>query len=101
MMIHYPEPTASIESLGTSDVQQAADCLAARMMFSLKRALCGLHGHDNLMHFEKDRMFLQCVSCGHESPGWVLPDTRPYERTAPVRRRPVIAPHFVGERRVA
>ena len=34
------------------------------------RRVCGMHGHDNLMQFEHDRMFLKCISCGHESPGW-------------------------------
>jgi hypothetical protein len=32
--------------------------------------LCGLHGHDTLLQFQEDRMFLRCVSCGHETPGW-------------------------------
>jgi hypothetical protein len=36
----------------------------------LHQFVCGLHGHDELLHFEKGRMSLQCVSCGYESPGW-------------------------------
>jgi hypothetical protein len=44
---------------------------------------CGLHGHDNLLQFESDRMFLKCASCGHESNGW--------EITEPSRSQPVTA----------
>jgi hypothetical protein len=34
-------------------------------------ALCALHGHDLLLHFERGRrVCLRCVNCGHETPGW-------------------------------
>jgi hypothetical protein len=36
----------------------------------LRQWICGLHGHDELLHFEQGRMSLQCVSCGYQSPGW-------------------------------
>ena len=33
--------------------------------------LCALHGHDRLLHFDRDhRVCLRCVNCGHETPGW-------------------------------
>jgi hypothetical protein len=38
----------------------------------MRQAYCGLHGHDSLLQFEQDRMFLKCTSCGHESPGWEI-----------------------------
>ena len=38
----------------------------------LRQWLCGLHGHDTLLHFEHGRMSLLCSSCGYESPGWEL-----------------------------
>lgn len=38
----------------------------------VKQLFCGFHGHDALLQFETDRMFLRCVSCGHETPGWNL-----------------------------
>jgi len=72
------------------------------MVERVRRLLCGLHGHDNLLQFEPDRIFLKCVSCGHESPGWELADTPPPE---PVRgsakRRPLVHAELVGARRVA
>jgi hypothetical protein len=36
----------------------------------LRQFVCGLHGHDALLHFDRGRMSLLCTSCGYESPGW-------------------------------
>ena len=43
----------------------------------IRETYCGLHGHDSLLQFGHDRMFLKCVSCGYESPGWELTETPP------------------------
>jgi hypothetical protein len=68
----------------------------------MRQIVCGLHGHDNLLQFERDRMFLKCVSCGHESPGWSVADT---PRVARVEQetphRAIARPPLVGVRRVA
>lgn len=45
--------------------------------------LCGLYGHDMLMHTSRNRMFLECVTCGHQTPGWQV-DVRVL---SPTRRR--------------
>ena len=71
----------------------------------LRRFICGLHGHDSLLHFSEGRVSLLCSSCGHETPGWDV-------KGAPVRRdvarrdavqteRRVVRMPLVGERRVA
>ena len=36
------------------------------------RAVCGLTGHEMVFHFEGNHVSLQCLSCGHESPGWTV-----------------------------
>ena len=64
-----------------------------------RQFLCGLSGHDSLLHFQHGRMSLMCVLCGHETPGWDL-------GTAPMRREHTGASHpvrvqVVGERRAA
>ncbi|MBI2186227.1 MAG: hypothetical protein HYU37_03770 [Acidobacteria bacterium] len=67
----------------------------------VRRFLCGLHGHDALLHFEQGRLSLICASCGHETPGWDLtgaPPRAPEPAAAP--RRLVRLP-LLGERRVA
>jgi hypothetical protein len=34
--------------------------------------ICGLRGHDEVLHFERHRLSLRCLSCGHETTGWSL-----------------------------
>lgn len=41
-------------------------------MMCLRRLLCGLRGHDAVLHFEGRRLMVRCTSCGHDSPGWEL-----------------------------
>jgi hypothetical protein len=41
-------------------------------MQSLQRMMCGLRGHDAVLHFERHRLSLRCLSCGHETAGWML-----------------------------
>jgi hypothetical protein len=85
-----PGPTAEVEGLGE------------RMLDRIREAFCGLHGHDNLLQFEQDRMFLKCVSCGHESPGWELNETPPTAIGADnPRRQTLVRTHLMTERRIA
>jgi hypothetical protein len=65
----------------------------------LRQAMCGLHGHDTLVQFEQDRMYLRCVSCGHETHGWELNDVRPPVAVRGAQRAPL--PQLVSERRIA
>ena len=37
---------------------------------SVRQLICALRGHEEYLHFEKNRVYLECVSCGYESPGW-------------------------------
>jgi len=36
----------------------------------LRRACCGLGGHMMVLHFEPQRVSLECVGCGKQTPGW-------------------------------
>ena len=56
---------------------QLASYRAGHFMGSLKRLLCALRGHEEYLHFEKNRVYLECVACGHESPGWTIDSRRP------------------------
>jgi len=40
------------------------------MLGRLSRFWCGLHGHLVLMHYEPDRLSLECALCGYKSEGW-------------------------------
>jgi hypothetical protein len=67
---------------------------------SVRQFICGLHGHDSLLHFEEGRMSLLCSSCGHETPGWDV-KASPARREVAETRRHVVRMPLVGERRVA
>jgi hypothetical protein len=36
----------------------------------VRHTLCGIGGHDYLRKLAPGRIFLQCATCGHETPGW-------------------------------
>jgi hypothetical protein len=104
MDTHYPHRVASETGPGSSvgDAQTAGDGYAMRMFSWLRQAYCGLSGHDSLLQFKKDRIFLQCVSCGHETPGWELKESAPPIRVrGDVRRLGLMRPHLISKRRIA
>jgi hypothetical protein len=68
---------------------------------SVRQFICGLHGHDSLLHFEQGRMSLLCSSCGHETPGWDVQAPAQREIAEPATPRRVMRLPFVGERRAA
>jgi hypothetical protein len=98
--------------MGADVRPQPAESVATRVLEWIRQSYCGLHGHDTMLHFEKDRMFLQCVSCGHQTPGWDLDLNEIPRSTVTVRPEPAVAvrpeparrvlrPHLVSARRIA
>jgi len=71
------------------------------MVDRVKQMWCGLHGHDRLLQFEQDRLFLRCVSCGHETPGWTLHEPEPAVARPHEPAAAIIQPQMVSVRRVA
>ena len=70
------------------------------MVTKVRHFICGLHGHDALLHFERERMSLQCTSCGYETPGWDLKASASVEPEPEPATRFIRVPLF-GERRTA
>lgn len=54
-----------------------------RVVTTVHQSLCGLQGHDALLHFDHGRISLLCTSCGHESPGWEVKQGAAATRVAP------------------
>jgi hypothetical protein len=86
-------------AVGGSLLHQWEDRLA-RWSWRLRRLSCSvLRRHDEVLQFEKNRLSLRCISCGHETPGWVLDRKAPVVRF-PAERRRTQAPR-VFERKIA
>ena len=102
MVTNYPGAVSSAGDVSTR-AETHAEGLGERVIDRLRHLVCGLHGHDSLLQFDHGRMFLRCVSCGHETPGWETHDVPPTV-TAQVdeRHRPTIArAPLMSERRIA
>jgi hypothetical protein len=103
MATNHRQSTASPHDVSTTGAH--AEGFGERVIDRLRQAVCGLHGHDTFVQFEQDRMFLRCVSCGHETAGWALKDIPAPAPIAAAREdvhRPALArPQFISERRIA
>ena len=59
-----------------------AHYVGGRMLDRVREIFCAIHGHEHLVQFQQDRMYLRCFCCGHRSSGWELN-----------RRRPIVTAH--------
>jgi len=73
--------------------------LLERAGVQMRQFICGLHGHDALLHFEDGRISLLCASCGHETPGWEFGQRA--ARSERAAQQPTVRLPLVGQRRVA
>ena len=86
--------------LRTDALAQPSIGIIGRAADQVRQLLCGLHGHDALLHFEQGRISLQCTSCGYETPGWDIKGV-PARAETPQHARHIIRLPPIGERRVA
>ena len=98
MVTNYPPKVTHRSETSTP---RDADGFSATVVQRLRQVLCGVHGHDSLLRFERDRLSLRCVSCGYESPGWELTETPPTPAVREDVRRQPLRPQLVGARRIA
>jgi hypothetical protein len=89
--------------MAATEVQmQVSEGFSGRVMDRVRQVFCGLHGHDNMLQFEHEHMFLRCTSCGHQSPGWRMDDipaVRTLRKDAPSST--LVRPQLDTVRRVA
>ena len=78
MVTNYPQQLAAASEVRTVVAPQGG--IFGRMMSRLGRALCGLRGHDAILHFEANRVMMRCTSCGHDTPGWEISGRTPRKR---------------------
>ena len=67
------------------------DGFGAVVLERLGRVFCGIQGHEHMTQFSNGRIFLRCITCGHESPGWDIPIRLRTARIAAPKARIVTA----------
>ena len=102
MVSNFPGLFGAPDKIVSRPEAPQAEGFGERVLDRLCAAICGLSGHESLRQFRQDRVFLKCVSCGHESPGWSLKEPSPTSVTrGDGRRRVAIGSQLVGARKVA
>jgi hypothetical protein len=78
MVTNYPQQLTAAAEVTTPETADVSflNRLASRM----GQMMCGLHGHDSVLHFEGNRVMMRCTSCGHDSPGWEISGQGPRKR---------------------
>ncbi len=66
MVTNYPQQLTAAAEVTRKATPEAG--LMARMATRLGQVVCGLHGHDAVLHFEGNRVMMRCTSCGHDTP---------------------------------
>ena len=74
MLASHAEPLSSAPPAAVSlhTLWPRARALACAAVDGLAQARCGLVGHSMALKFEKTRVSLQCMSCGHNTSGWTI-----------------------------
>jgi hypothetical protein len=96
MVTNYPQ---QLTATGM-DTQDGAT-MVNRAMRGISEFLCGLRGHDSVLHFEGKRVNMRCTSCGHDTPGWEVSGRGPRQRFEGDARRHVLVPQRLVLRKSA
>jgi hypothetical protein len=98
MVTNYPQRlTATTSAID----RQATASVVKRAITRLSQLLCGLRGHDAVLHFEGKRVMMRCTSCGHDTPGWEVSGRAPRQRFEGDSRRHRLVPQRLVLRKSA
>ena len=90
MVTNYPQQLTATSEVTRKETVEAG--MMARMASRLGQVVCGLHGHDSVLHFEGSRVMMRCTSCGHDTPGWEISGQGPRLRYAGDVQRHTLEP---------
>ena len=76
MVTNYPQQLAAVAEITYERTSGAV----AHAIGRLGQLICGLRGHDSVLHFEGKRIMMRCTSCGHDTPGWEISGRGPRRR---------------------
>jgi hypothetical protein len=97
MVTNYPQ---QLSATGTV-TRETPSSPVARAVGWLGQVLCGMRGHDSVLHFEANRVMMRCTSCGHDTPGWEISGRGPRRRFEGDKRRHALAPQRLVLRKSA
>jgi len=87
MVTNYPQHLTATAEVGNDN----AEGVISRGISRLGQLLCGMRGHDAVLHFERNRVMMRCTSCGHDTPGWEITGRAPRRRFDGDARRHLLA----------
>jgi hypothetical protein len=99
MVTNYPQQlSAAADVKARTTVDGGA---VSRVVGRLGQILCGVRGHDSILHYEGNRVMMRCTSCGHDSPGWEISGRGPRKRFEGDAHRHHLAPKRLVLRKTA
>ena len=106
MVTNYPQQLTASRALdqltASTDLDtQNGETMVNRAVSRVSQFLCGLTGHDSVLHFEGKRVNMRCTSCGHDTPGWDVSGRGPRQRYEGDARRHVLVPKRLVLRKTA
>ena len=90
MVTNYPQQLAAVAEV----TFERTSSVLARAAARLGQVICGMRGHDAVLHFEGKRVMMRCTSCGHDTPGWEINGRAPRKRFEGDHRRHVLKPQL-------
>ena len=90
MVTNYPQQLSAAADVRTR--AGANGSVAGRVFSRLGQLVCGMRGHDAILHYEANRVMMRCTSCGHDTPGWEISGRGPRKRFDGDARRHLLAP---------
>ena len=64
MVTNYPQRLTASTTVRQENTQMADESLLNRAMSRASQILCGLRGHDSVLHFEGKRVMMRCTVGG-------------------------------------
>src|SRR5262245_39980381 len=80
MVTNYPQQLAPTTEVMTAAGAEDGSGVLSRAVSRVGQLVCGLRGHDTVLHFEGNRVMMRCTSCGHDTPGWEISGRGPRKR---------------------
>jgi hypothetical protein len=78
MVTNYPQQLSTAAEVAQQHASESS--FVGRLASRVGQVICGLHGHDSVLHFEANRVMMRCTSCGHDTPGWEISGKGPRMR---------------------